>query len=723
MEKKIAIGLIKLEALNNIDAQDSEALQYLKRNDDDFPWKEFGDYQNLVAILAVTSKIENPDTQLKQRIFTRLYNFKPKSESDEIFEPAVIENNFQQNDEPVKFKLGSETADNNLHNGPDIEIEEYDPDSNNKTENTIETSAKAPLIFKINQDAKTDNDNKSSSEQLYEIEEYDLEMAHQDHLDTINEANNEEQPIEELSSVNQDCYEIEEYDLEETGNNISDNQETAVVQDSTEPADVEQELIIDQAQEPEQPEFELEVEHVIEQDQSEPELVIEHVNEPDQSESELVIEHVSEPDQPEQVMSENKIETVDDIVIYNESEAIEELKSEIIENVIEAIPEKIKEEVKQVKNKNNPEAQNIPLPEKINDAKSKSLSSDSISFKEPNLSQLHSLFKDTQEVHANEKSARAEYRSKVNKEQAVSTPKPEEIKPAKVENVIESPVTPEVKPEEKEVVHQEEISAAKQVISDEKDQADEKIKSPVKLKKEKEKAGSKKIIVIAATILIVCAAVLFFMQSSDDVKGEQVNKVEQTTNQQVNTDTYTEVVEEKKPEGTIIVEDIKPVKQNNTALLKPETKLPAPPKQPTLIEPEIVPEVKKENSTSQVTEKTETKTETPPVIKEEKKVEEEPAYFVAVEEMPSPIGGLAGIQSRIVYPNLAKTAGVEGKVLVLAYVNESGNVTKVELVKGIGAGCDEVALDAVRQTKFKPGLQRGKPVKVKITIPIVFKKS
>jgi periplasmic protein TonB len=109
---------------------------------------------------------------------------------------------------------------------------------------------------------------------------------------------------------------------------------------------------------------------------------------------------------------------------------------------------------------------------------------------------------------------------------------------------------------------------------------------------------------------------------------------------------------------------------------------------------------------------------------EEKVVEEKkeaPVYFVAVEEMPEPIGGIAAIQQLITYPEIAKRAGVEGKVYVLAFVDERGNVTNAKIIKGIGAGCDEAAIDAVLQTKFKPGKQRGTPVKVQVSIPIVFK--
>jgi len=96
-------------------------------------------------------------------------------------------------------------------------------------------------------------------------------------------------------------------------------------------------------------------------------------------------------------------------------------------------------------------------------------------------------------------------------------------------------------------------------------------------------------------------------------------------------------------------------------------------------------------------------------------------FFVVVEEMPEPIGGLYAIQSKIKYPETAKREGIEGKVYVLAFIDESGNVAKAKVIKGVGGGLDEAALEAVKQTKFIPGKQEGKPVKVQVTIPIVFK--
>lgn len=111
----------------------------------------------------------------------------------------------------------------------------------------------------------------------------------------------------------------------------------------------------------------------------------------------------------------------------------------------------------------------------------------------------------------------------------------------------------------------------------------------------------------------------------------------------------------------------------------------------------------------------------PPAEAEEEEEREEPEVFVIVEEMPELIGGLSAIQSKIRYPEVAKKAGVEGRVFVQFVVDEQGNVVDPEVTRGIGAGCDEEAIRAVQQAKFKPGQQRGKPVRVKMSLPITFK--
>ncbi len=109
--------------------------------------------------------------------------------------------------------------------------------------------------------------------------------------------------------------------------------------------------------------------------------------------------------------------------------------------------------------------------------------------------------------------------------------------------------------------------------------------------------------------------------------------------------------------------------------------------------------------------------------KESKIVEESDAdyKFIPLENPPAPIGGIQSIMKKIKYPEIARKAEIQGQVVIAASVNEKGDVVKAEIVKGIGGGCDEEAIKAILATKFSPGLQRGKPIKVKVSIPVVFR--
>lgn len=99
---------------------------------------------------------------------------------------------------------------------------------------------------------------------------------------------------------------------------------------------------------------------------------------------------------------------------------------------------------------------------------------------------------------------------------------------------------------------------------------------------------------------------------------------------------------------------------------------------------------------------------------------QEDDFFVVVEEMPELIGGLAELQKKISYPEEAREAGIEGRVYVQFIVNENGDVENPRVIRGIGGGADEEALNAVKQAKFKPGYQRGEPVRVQFSLPFVF---
>ncbi len=112
----------------------------------------------------------------------------------------------------------------------------------------------------------------------------------------------------------------------------------------------------------------------------------------------------------------------------------------------------------------------------------------------------------------------------------------------------------------------------------------------------------------------------------------------------------------------------------------------------------------------------------PPPPQEEEAVEEEEEedFFVSVEKMPEMKTSLAELQKKIVYPDRAQKAGIEGRVIVQFIVNEKGEVEDPRIIRGIGGGCDEEALRVVKLAKFEPGEQRGVPVRVQYTLPIMF---
>jgi TonB family protein len=111
----------------------------------------------------------------------------------------------------------------------------------------------------------------------------------------------------------------------------------------------------------------------------------------------------------------------------------------------------------------------------------------------------------------------------------------------------------------------------------------------------------------------------------------------------------------------------------------------------------------------------------PPVIEDERNLEEDPAFYLSVEIMPEPIGGLKAIYKKISYPKQAKENNIEGTVIIRVYIDRDGEVLDAEVVQGIGYGCDESARLAIFYHRFKPGLQRGQRVKVQMDIPIEFK--
>ena len=111
----------------------------------------------------------------------------------------------------------------------------------------------------------------------------------------------------------------------------------------------------------------------------------------------------------------------------------------------------------------------------------------------------------------------------------------------------------------------------------------------------------------------------------------------------------------------------------------------------------------------------------PPPPPSDEEEEEEPEIFVIVEQNPELIGGHSALQAKLVYPQMAKKAAVEGRVFVEFVVDEQGNVHSPVITRGIGAGCDQEALRVIKDAKFIPGRQRGRAVQVKMSMSFLFR--
>jgi periplasmic protein TonB len=165
----------------------------------------------------------------------------------------------------------------------------------------------------------------------------------------------------------------------------------------------------------------------------------------------------------------------------------------------------------------------------------------------------------------------------------------------------------------------------------------------------------------------------------------------------------------------------------------PQTEQPPPPpaviQQPRIIEVPNEEEIKEEIHVQfdmDVTDKTVTQEftiqETTPVVEEE----ETDKIFLVVEQSAAPKGGMAVfyqyVSDNIRYPAQARRMNVEGKVFVEFVVERDGSLTQFNIIKGIGAGCDEEAIRILQGSPpWDPGKQRGRPVKQRMVLPIYFK--
>ncbi|KAA6343309.1 hypothetical protein EZS27_008991 [termite gut metagenome] len=110
-------------------------------------------------------------------------------------------------------------------------------------------------------------------------------------------------------------------------------------------------------------------------------------------------------------------------------------------------------------------------------------------------------------------------------------------------------------------------------------------------------------------------------------------------------------------------------------------------------------------------------------------VEEEPdeqAIFEVVENMPEYPGGMSALMQylgkNIKYPTIAQENGTQGKVIVQFVVNKDGSVVDPVVVRSVDPYLDKEAIRVISTLpKWKPGMQRGKAVRVKYTVPVQFR--
>lgn len=107
--------------------------------------------------------------------------------------------------------------------------------------------------------------------------------------------------------------------------------------------------------------------------------------------------------------------------------------------------------------------------------------------------------------------------------------------------------------------------------------------------------------------------------------------------------------------------------------------------------------------------------------------EADPNVFEVVEKMPEfPNGGMPGLMKylsdNIRYPEAAKVAGIQGRVTVVFVVDKDGSITNVETLRGVDAELDKEAIRVISSMpKWIPGMQKGKAVKVRYTVPVMFR--
>lgn len=186
-----------------------------------------------------------------------------------------------------------------------------------------------------------------------------------------------------------------------------------------------------------------------------------------------------------------------------------------------------------------------------------------------------------------------------------------------------------------------------------------------------------------------------------------------------------------KLDETVIVQDVLAEEEIEITQRDPTPPPPPPPPEPEV--PEII-DVVEERVENQIDlssleddqSRAQVATYTPPPPP--KAVEEEATeeIFVVVEQQPEFPGGMSALMKflsdNIKYPVIAQENGIQGRVITTFVVERDGSITDVNVVRGQDPSLDKEAVRVIKtMPRWKPGQQRGKPVRVRFTLPVQFR--
>ncbi len=95
--------------------------------------------------------------------------------------------------------------------------------------------------------------------------------------------------------------------------------------------------------------------------------------------------------------------------------------------------------------------------------------------------------------------------------------------------------------------------------------------------------------------------------------------------------------------------------------------------------------------------------------------------YRVVDEMPEIVGGIEELYKHLNYPERAMRAEIQGRVVIQFIIDAQGNVHNPEILRDIGGGCGQAAINAIQRVEFSPGRHEGQTVAVLYALPVTFR--